>query len=447
MAADVTSSYGYSQNWGFSPGPDAGLNTLWENMDTSANEVNVLLVGENDGRHILDIMSRAKYKANQSVNVYVVESHLEAFARQILLISSALEIDDELSLQERCEMFLEVFGNSLVRKITLDHITQKANEMIRWITDSDHLAKVNPVWNFSLLKYKERDQLESIFKFWRNGDPRTFDVAKCWEARLRQLLANRYDTRVNGYDWDYSMQLKDKANIISWEEYKRWRESGLAFCIRDESAYEFPNKTLASGLTMIKDGNQIQQRSYWGDMVNSPFLSYGVLSRNKELFAQRNGVNVKSATDVSAYNVISLLHKIRTGNDYAGEEAKIVDVIEEEHEQFEGYMSIPNLHIYPLPIGSLPAIATKSKFKMLFNLVYFSNSMVHNLKSELTPAFAKDCMIAVETTRYMVGLKDDLKQEYLKRISQMAESCSCSKVQSGWHKEKEAMAIFRYNGT
>ena len=43
-----------------------------------------------------------------------------------------------------------------------------------------------------------------------------------------------------------------QANIISWEEYKRWRESGLAFCIRDESAYEFPNKTLASGLTMIK---------------------------------------------------------------------------------------------------------------------------------------------------------------------------------------------------
>ena len=33
------------------------------------DEVNVLLVGENDGRHILDIMSRAKYKANQSVNV------------------------------------------------------------------------------------------------------------------------------------------------------------------------------------------------------------------------------------------------------------------------------------------------------------------------------------------------------------------------------------------
>ena len=39
---------------------------------------------------------------------------------------------------------------------------------------------------------------------------------------------------------------------------------------------------------------------------------------------------------MSAYNVISLLHKIRTGNDYAGEEAKIVDVIEEEHEQLEG---------------------------------------------------------------------------------------------------------------
>ena len=31
-----------------------------------------------------------------------------------------------------------------------------------------------------LLQFKERDQLESIFKFWRNTDPKLFDICKHW---------------------------------------------------------------------------------------------------------------------------------------------------------------------------------------------------------------------------------------------------------------------------
>ena len=35
------------------------------------------------------------------------------------------------------------------------------------------------------------------------------------------------------------------------------------------------------------------QRGYWGDIVNSPYLAFGVRSENKELFKTVNGKHVK----------------------------------------------------------------------------------------------------------------------------------------------------------
>ena len=35
------------------------------------------------------------------------------------------------------------------------------------------------------------------------------------------------------------------------------------------------------------------QRGYWGDIVNSPYLAFGIKSENKELFKTVNGKHVK----------------------------------------------------------------------------------------------------------------------------------------------------------
>ena len=45
-----------------------------------------------------------------------------------------------------------------------------------------------------------------------------------------------------------------KAPIINFREYKTWRESGVAFEVRDDSSYEVPNRTLASGILFKKVG-------------------------------------------------------------------------------------------------------------------------------------------------------------------------------------------------
>ena len=68
------------------------------------------------------------------------------------------------------------------------------------------------------------------------------------DNRLRKHLQVRYDSRSGAFDWDYNMKLLERgANIIYSPDYAKWRESGVAFVVR-EGTYDVPNRTLASGL-------------------------------------------------------------------------------------------------------------------------------------------------------------------------------------------------------
>lgn len=70
------------------------------------------------------------------------------------------------------------------------------------------------------------------------------------DKQLRSSLGTRYDSRTGAFDWDYNMKLieKDpKLKIIHATEYKKWRETGMAF-IEQESDYSQPNLTLTEGI-------------------------------------------------------------------------------------------------------------------------------------------------------------------------------------------------------
>ena len=40
---------------------------------------------------------------------------------------------------------------------------------------------------------------------------------------------------------------------------------------------------------LFQDGEKVACRGYWGDIVNSPYLSFGIRSENKDLFKEQNG--------------------------------------------------------------------------------------------------------------------------------------------------------------
>jgi len=107
-----------------------------------------------------------------------------------------------------------------------------------------------PLLSLDNLKYKERDYLENVFKFWQQPKTR-FPISHYWDQRVRQHLGTRYDSRVGVFDWDYHMKLRScGAEHITSREYKGWRNSGVAFTWLETEVTE-PNLTLATGAIQV----------------------------------------------------------------------------------------------------------------------------------------------------------------------------------------------------
>ncbi len=65
------------------------------------------------------------------------------------------------------------------------------------------------------------------------------------EYRLRNYYGRRYDSRDNVIDWDYHMALREQTTIVHSKEYAKWRQTGVAFEVRDCN-YTHPNRTMAT---------------------------------------------------------------------------------------------------------------------------------------------------------------------------------------------------------
>uniref|UniRef100_H2YJB6 Dynein assembly factor 3 C-terminal domain-containing protein n=1 Tax=Ciona savignyi TaxID=51511 RepID=H2YJB6_CIOSA len=287
------------------------------------------------------------------------------------------------------------------------------------ITDLDYFDERMPSIDLSQLKYKERDYLEGIFKFWREPNPRYFNISTVWDNRLRQYLGTRYDTRKGAFDWDLSMKLHDLgAKVITKSEYFRWRENGVAFEAR-EGIYDQPNKSMATGIHLKRrDGERVPCRGYWGDMVTGPYIAFGVDTEDKTLLKTANGKPVKTAEDITLHNLTTVFNELATGDRTIKEEEKIVEIDESEHHDSIGeatheqnghreyYAPIPSeeICVHFLPLNAMADLPRKSKFKKLFNSAFISASMVHILTPMLHDIFAKHATLHIELVKYIYRL-------------------------------------------
>ncbi|KAH9519196.1 Dynein assembly factor 3, axonemal [Bulinus truncatus] len=317
----MTDFYGNVTWWGFSPALDlqeTGFQEMCNKLSCAApDELNILLVGAGDCRHILKTVARSYRHSKRKLNFYVIETAIELYARDILMMMTALEKQTTMGLQDKTELFLELYGNTLIRQQSSYYVQKMANELIKMVTDFDYMDKKLPFLDLTQLKYKERDFLEGTFKLWRNKDMKIpFDISKCWDLRLRQLLGVRYDSRLNVFDWDYNMELIERGgSIVYIGQYKHWRNSGVAFRIR-EGTYDVPNITLASAMVFKMEGERYPRRGYWGDMIVSPYITFGVETHEKSFYKKQNNQHIKTAEDVSEFNVLSLFYELANKKQY-----------------------------------------------------------------------------------------------------------------------------------
>ena len=204
--------------WGVSPALDlrdvvrrcrADQATAEEEAPPDASDApfSTLLVGTNDPRHIVTTLARARRHVGpalgeRSMTFHVYESSMVEAARHVLLL--CVLMSDDLPPSERVERFLEIFMNATLRESTAELVETCAARLERVVgamfageADAPDIAndRVCRVFDFSLLKFKEKDELMECFRSWR-ADPRARSAILLRDAFRRRRAARRAPAEV-----------------------------------------------------------------------------------------------------------------------------------------------------------------------------------------------------------------------------------------------------------
>uniref|UniRef100_A0A8C0KYX9 Dynein axonemal assembly factor 3 n=1 Tax=Canis lupus dingo TaxID=286419 RepID=A0A8C0KYX9_CANLU len=416
--------------WGLSPALDLQAESppvdsdLRDNTEPRTPELDVLLVGSVDGRHLLRTLARAALWPRRRLHFYVLENNLEAVARHMLIFSLALEEPEKMGLQERSETFLEVWGNALLRPQVAAFVRAQADRLAHLVPEPDRLEEQLPWLSLGALKFRERDALEAVFRFWAGGEkePEAFPMSRFWDSRLRHYLGSRYDARHGVSDWDLHMKLHDRgARVIHTREFRRWRDTGVAFELRDSSAYHVPNRTLASGRFLSHHGERIAARGYWGDIATGPFVAFGIETDDESLLRTSNGQPVKTAGEITQHNVTELFREMaawgRPRNTQGNPEQMCQGEDRGDPASAPGFFTVRFL-----PLGSAETLHHKSCYKGRFQLLYVACGMVHLLSPDLGACVAPGGRLVVELARYLVDLRQEQLQGFAARVGELAQA-------------------------
>ncbi|KAJ8364295.1 hypothetical protein SKAU_G00131260 [Synaphobranchus kaupii] len=414
--------------WGFSPALDL-LNVVSRRQHGKRN---ILLVGSGDPRHILKTI--AGLKGTDTLHVWVVENSLEVVARQLLLLSLALSPQHSMGLHEKTEVFLEVFGNSEIRSQSEQILKQTALQLSLTVTDTLN-SSTNPCLDTTMLRFKDRDELDRIFKQWIHP-PSSQSMPKLWDSRVRHHLGTRYDSRLGCFDWDLTMKLHQKGcGVINKQQYVRWRETGVAFEMR-EGLYQTTNHSLISTRLFNHRGDRVGIRGYWGDIVSSPYLSFGIETDIKALLQIQNGQYTKTAQDISYHNVQELFQALMCRSDIPSipqgtQEGQGQDPLANHRTsspQPEANQRSPDnellcldgVNVTFMPVDSLSKLPNKQRFSNLFNTIYCSASLVHQLGPSLRQVTAPDAVLVVELAKYMLDLSKEQVKGFAEKVDDIA---------------------------
>ncbi|XP_052512573.1 dynein axonemal assembly factor 3 [Budorcas taxicolor] len=388
-------------------------------------ELNVLLLGSVDGRHLLRTLARAALWPRRRFHFYVLENNLEAVARHILIFSLALEDPEKMGLQERSETFLEVWGNALLRPPVAAFVRAQAGRLAHLVPEPDRLAEQLPWLSLGSLKFRERDALEAVFRFWAGGEkgPEAFPMSRLWDSRLRQYLGSRYDARHGVSDWDLHMKLHDRgARVIHTREFRRWRDTGVAFELRDSSAYHVPNRTLASGRLLSHRGERVAARGYWGDIATGPFVAFGIEADDETLLRTSNGQPVKTACEITEHNVAELFREMAAWGHPRAAEGDPEQVQGGAEGSPEPAPALEPFTVHFLPLDSAHTLHHKSCYKGQFQLLYVACGMVHLLSPELGACVAPRGRLIVELAQFLVDLRQEQLQAFSSRVRELAQA-------------------------
>ncbi|CAL8122484.1 unnamed protein product [Orchesella dallaii] len=383
---DYINGRGVLNYWGFTPALDLSslIDVTPASNGDSKRHIKIYFDGLSDSRHILQTLAKGLSKQDGlEMQFYISESNMCIYARQLVLLQIAFAPLTRVGLHEKVCAFMELHGNLCIRPQTKRVLKEICEELIMAVTDDDHARKLMPYITFKELRFKERDLVHQYLRRWRDAAASTVPLSTAWDKQLRASLGTRYDSRAGAFDWDYNMKVLEKdpkLRIIHATEYKKWRETGMAF-VENESDYSQPNVTLSEGASD-------NAPTYSGDMEVGPYIPYGVKCEDASLLEKANDQYKKKSYDIAFHNIQEML-SILSPPDETGRPAF-----------FQNFM------VWLLPIGSSQNLWVKSKFANIFDVAFLSTHAYLGLRCELGRMLKPDAIVFFEKPRYVLFISN-----------------------------------------
>ncbi|XP_067634319.1 dynein axonemal assembly factor 3 homolog [Eurosta solidaginis] len=430
--------------WGLSEALDL-YQEYFNAHKTVAKTLNILLFGAGDPRHIIKTMAKMYKHHGGRVNFFILDGCIEIVARNMMLLGIALENPDGFHLVRKVHLFMDVYGNALLRPSTHQYLIGKAKTMLKLVTDDEELQKLAPCLNIERLRYRERDGLENAFNFLLPRDGYVFDVQEYWTGRVRKLLGSRYDYRDGAFDWDLNMTLKDReAAQICSQEYRYWRETGIAFTYPEYEQCK-PNKTLAAGL--VRNGDKYLHRGYAGDIQTGPFCTFGLKTSEKLMMNSVHGDNDYRATDITERNLLESFHELQTRTAYVhdrtvsrkygsvkllmGELLKYDECDEVAMRDYDKpWINVNQCQVYFLSaddIFTLQNADVNENWQNFFDVIFVGHNYFPFLKDTFAQVLRENALLILETKLWTIERKEEM-QKFENKLKAYAKQVNLTPV-------------------
>ncbi|XP_050543806.1 dynein axonemal assembly factor 3 homolog isoform X2 [Daktulosphaira vitifoliae] len=336
---------------------------------------------------------------------------------------------------------MELYGNTLVRPNTNNYLIKKSAQLIDVITNNEANHYCLPMLNFDSLKYKERDAIENIFKYWKNNSG--FNISKMWDNRLRNYLGKRYDYRNNSFDWDLHMVLHyiEGGKRITSQEYIYWRNTGVAYTFLETDSTD-PNYTFA--LVIARDGEKTVAVNYYGDILNGPFPSFGLDCEDEDMLKMGNMQPLKRSTDLTERNLTRLFYEIENQKPYIhkGKNDNIGIIITElpkikiqenqlEIERAKVYSErYPSINVNDVEVKFITKTAMVDypqldRYKQFFDIIYCGHTYFEQMNPKIISMVKDNGTVLIESRKFIVNYKEEQHNAYKQKLLDLIKMSEC----------------------